>query len=302
ISWWLQYTSLFVIVSFCPWCFASALTVTAICAVNAYDYLVLGRVLTGEQKMLSGMLAFIGVMVAFIYAPQILFQWHRATDPPGKERTTHPPVPPGPQNRPFEHPREELLSKGLHFKGKPTASYTIIEFADYACSHCAKASEEMNALMQKYPDRYRLAFRNYPLGKWRSSRAEAAAAEAAGKHGKFWEMHDILFAHQSEAENPEFDPAKILEWGRSIGLDVTQLKKEMGSGTMIAQVQEDYRIGWKNRITMTPTFFVVPTDPKGKVMMIIGDADLNPVLNNPQDPFWRGDLSSLKDPETAGND
>jgi len=198
------------------------------------------------------------------------------------------------------HPREELLSKGLRFKGKPTAAYTIVEFADYACSHCAKASKEIDALVQKYPDRYRLAFRNYPLGKWRASSVEAAAAEAAGKQGKFWEMHDILFAHQSEAENPEFDPMKILEWGRSIGLNTNKLKKDMSSDAMIAHVEEDYRIGTKNRITLTPTFFVVPSDPHGKVTMVVGDGDLKTVLDNPQDPFWSGDMRSLKNPETAG--
>jgi hypothetical protein len=262
---------------------------------------VQGRASTSEQEMLRGVLVFIGVMIAFMYAPQILFAFHTIMNPPGMGGATHPPQPPplqNPHNPPKVHPRDELLSGGVHFKGKPTATYTIIEFADYANSHCAKSAAEMDALLKRYPDRFRLAFRNYPLGRWPYSRAEAAAAEAAGLQGKFWEMHDLLFKHQSEVEARDFGPAVILNWGKSLGLDVTKLKKDMASGPMIARVQHDHYIGEKNHIWLAPSFFVIPSDPKGKVMMIVGETDLKTVLDDPNDPFWSGDRSSLKYPET----
>lgn len=265
---------------------------------------VLGRALTDQQEMLRGALVFIGVMIAFMYAPQVLFAFHTLMNPPGMGGPPHPPQPHPPHN-PYPsrvHPRDELLSGGVHFKGKPTATYTIIEFADYACSPCAKSSMEMDALLKRYPDRFRLAFRNYPLGRWPYSRAEAAAAEAAGLQGKFWEMHDLLFKHQSEVEARDFGPAVILNWGKSLGLDVTKLKKDMASGPMIARVQHDHYIGERNRIQLAPSFFVVPSDPKGKVMMIIGETDLKTVLDDPNDPFWSGDPSSLKNPETGDVD
>jgi len=294
ISWWLQYAAFFIILSFCPWCLASALTVTAIFAVNCYDYLILGRALTGEQKMLSGVLIFIGAMLAFMYAPGLIERFHYITRPIVKG--IEPPKG-GVANPVGVHPREEILREGLVFKGKPTALYTIVEFADYGCGHCKEASEEMEKLMKKEPDRYRLAFRNFPLGRWPWSFPEARAAEAAARQGKFWEMHDIMFKNQAEVDSPAFNLNAILAWGKSIGLDVDKLKKDMDTQEIRDRVTHDHDIGWINNISLTPSFFVVPSDPKGKVMMIIGDADAKTVLSNPNDPFWRGDTSSLSTQE-----
>lgn len=294
ISWWLQYASFFVILSFCPWCFASALTVTAIFLVNCYDYLIIGRALTGEQKMLSGVLVFIGVMLAFMYAPQVTMQVRRVLGPKVQMIS----LPNGGPHPVGVHPREELLSAGLVFKGKPTAQYTIVEFADYGCGHCKEASEDMEKLLQKYPDRYRLAFRNFPLGRWPWSVQEAEAAEAAAKQGKFWEMHDAMFAHQPDIDNPTFNQEEILDWAKSIGLNLERLKKDMSSSAIGTRVKHDHDIGWINNVNLTPSFFIIPSDPKGRVLMIVGGADAKVVLNNPKDPFWSGNPSSLKNPET----
>jgi uncharacterized membrane protein/predicted DsbA family dithiol-disulfide isomerase len=296
ISWWLQYAALYLVTSFCPWCFGSALTVTAIFLVNCYDQLIIGRALTGEQKMLTGVVAFIGVMLSFVYGPGVLDQYKIATSP---RTVKEPGLPPGQVNPPFVHPRAELLTSDLHFKGKPTAAYTIVEFADYACTHCREASEEIDKMVAHQPDRYRLAFRNFPLGKWPHSAEEAAAAEAAGKQGKFWEMHDVMFAHQVEVDDLDFGTETILRWAKSIGLDVARLKKDMTSAKIKDYVAHDRYIALKNRINLTPSFFIVPADPQQKVMMLIGGTDAKVVLNNPSDPFWRGDPSSLKNPESA---
>ena len=295
-SWWLQYVSFFVIYSFCPWCFASALTVTAIFLVNAYDFLILGKTLTGEQKMLSGVLAFIGVMIAFLYAPQVIAQVvyiirpHVEVIKPVDPTTIHPVG---------DHPRDEIMRKGLVFKGKPTAQYTIIEFADYGCSHCKEAAEDLETLLKQYPDRYRLAFRNFPLGRWPWSIPEAEAAEAAAKQGKFWEMHDVLFAHQSEVDNITFGEKSILGMAKSIGLDMNQFTRDMHSPEIHDIVTHDHDVALLNNVNLTPSFFVVPADPNAKVMLIVGGKDAHTVLHNPNDGFWHGDMSSIKDPETA---
>jgi len=295
ISWWLQYTSLFVILSFCPWCFASALTVTAIFAVNCYDYLILGRALTGEQKMLSGILVFIGAMLAFMYAPVLIDRFHYVT----RSLVNYIPPPKHGPHEPGVHPREEILREGLVFKGKPTALYTIVEFADYGCGHCKEASEEVDRLVKKEPDRYRLAFRNFPLGRWPWSFPEARAAEAAAKQGKFWEMHDIMFANQADVDSPTFSLNSILAWAKSIGLDIEKFKRDIDTPEIRDRVTHDHDIAWTNNVNLTPSFFIVPSDPKGQVRMIIGDADAKSVLSNPNDPFWRGEMGSLTQHEKA---
>ncbi len=296
ISWWLQFASFFVIFSFCPWCFASALTVTAIFLVNSYDYLILGRALTGEQKMLTGVVLFIGAMLAFMYAPQVMFQVRMVIRPP-VERIKPPDM--GRVHPVGDHPREEILREGLVFKGKPTATYTIVEFADYGCGHCKEASENMDRLLKEFPDRYRLAFRNFPLGRWQWSIPEAAAAEAAAKQGKFWEMHDIMFANQAEIDDPTFGVDRIMAWAKSIGLDVQQLKKDMNTPAMHDRITRDHEIAQINNVIYTPSFFIIPSDPNGKVRMIVGPADAKAILPNPNDPFWSGNMSSIKTPETS---
>lgn len=296
ISWWLQYVSFYVIMSFCPWCFASALTVTAIFLINAFDYLIRGRVLTGEQKMLSGVVVFIGLMLGFLHAPDI---FHQIGIVVGPHRHQLAPVDPSTVHPPLVHPREELLADWLVFKGKPTALYTVIEFADYGCGHCREASEDMEKLLKQYPDRYRLAFRNFPLERWPYSMKEAVAAEAAGRQGKFWEMHDALFARQPEVETPQFNDFTIISIGKSIGLDVSRLKKDMESSEIRKRVARDHFIGQINHVTVTPSFFVIPSNPKGKVMLITGGKDATAVFNNPNDPFWSGSQSSLGNPEPS---
>jgi uncharacterized membrane protein/thiol-disulfide isomerase/thioredoxin len=294
ISWWLQFIALFVVQSFCPWCLASALTVTIIFAINAYDYLIIGRAMTGEQKMLAGVVGFICVMLAFVYGPGVYMQYRFVTRPQGPRLPE-----PDKINDPFVHPREELMTAELAYKGKPTALYTIIEFADYGCGHCREASEDIEKIMQQYPDRYRLAFRNFPLGRWTYSADEAAAAEAAGLQGKFWEMHDILFKHQPEVEAPGFGMAKVFEWAKSIGLDVPRLQKDMKSDLIQDRVKNDHITALKNRVRLTPSFFIIPSEPKARVTMVIGGADAKVVLADPKDPFWSGSPVSLKNPETG---
>ncbi len=286
ISWWLQYTSLFELMTFCPWCFASALTVTAIFLVSAYDHLILGRAITGEQKMLTAVVLFIGVMLSFVYAPAVMFQWQLIH----KEFAA---VPKGLIHPISVHPREELLRDGLDYKGKPDALYTIVEFADYQCPHCQEASAEMDSLLKRYPDRYRLAFRNYPLGKFPWSLQAAVAVEAAGRQGKFWQMHDSVFEHQKEMDVEGFMPERFPAWAQAIGVDTAKFKKDMMDPELSKLVQKDHYIGQINNMKQTPSFFIVPADPKGKIMMITGLTDAKVVLNHPNDPFWSGDDSSL---------
>ena len=86
-----------------------------------------------------------------------------------------------------------LVTKDMNTLGSAKAPYTILEFADYQCPHCQKTSAFLSEVMKSHPDRYRLAFRNFPLPNHSWANQAAIAAEAAGLQGKFWEMHDYIF-------------------------------------------------------------------------------------------------------------
>src|SRR5437016_7947654 len=84
-----------------------------------------------------------------------------------------------------------------HIRGPLTASITLTEYGDYECPYCGEAYPIIKAIQERLGDRLCFAFRNFPLFKSHPHAQHAAeAAEAAGAQGQFWEMHDLLYAHQ----------------------------------------------------------------------------------------------------------
>src|SRR5258708_5966541 len=83
-----------------------------------------------------------------------------------------------------------------HVRGNPAAPIVLVEYGDYECRDCARAHDAVQALQRTLGERLAFAFRHFPLtGAHPHATAAAAAAEAAGAQGKFWAMHDLLFAH-----------------------------------------------------------------------------------------------------------
>ena len=122
----------------------------------------------------------------------------------------------------------------------------VIEYADFECPYCAALHERLSELP------LRRAFRHFPV-KASHPRAWAAAcaAEAAGSQGRFWEMHDALFADQARLEDPHL-------WGRagSLGLDVEMFDADRRSAGVLERVTRDFRSGVRAGVVTTPTVFV----------------------------------------------
>ncbi|MGH3345086.1 MAG: Na+/H+ antiporter NhaA, partial [Carbonactinosporaceae bacterium] len=115
-----------------------------------------------------------------------------------------PPSAPG-ETAPEQEPPAlaDAVSDGDHVQGRSDAPVTLVEYGDYACPYCGQAYPVVEALRERYGDRLRLAFRHYPLTEVHPDAWGAAlAAEAAGVHGRFWEMHHELFTHQRELDEP----------------------------------------------------------------------------------------------------
>jgi protein-disulfide isomerase len=105
------------------------------------------------------------------------------------------------QNRPSQpSPVSNEISSMDHALGPETARLTILEYSDFQCPACASYAPVMTQVLAKYPEDVRLVYRNFPLNQIHPNAYEAAlAAEAAGKQGKFWDMHDLLFANHSSS-------------------------------------------------------------------------------------------------------
>jgi len=97
----------------------------------------------------------------------------------------------------------------------------------------------------------RIAFKHLPLSMHKKAPAAHAAAEAAHQQGKFWEMHDNIFAAQRE-----MSPEKYLEYASAIGLDVDQYKKDLGSKQVKERIDGDVKAASKLGVTGTPGFFI----------------------------------------------
>lgn len=142
-------------------------------------------------------------------------------------------------------------------KGPKTAKVKITEYADFQCPACAAMAPAVTDLLAKYPNDIELTFKHFPLTQIHPRALLAAkVSEAAGKQGKFFEMHDKLFIGQSTwASNSKADEI-FIGYATELGLDVDQFKTDLKDATIAAKIKSDQAEGTKNDVQGTPTFFV----------------------------------------------
>ena len=137
------------------------------------------------------------------------------------------------------------LADDDHVRG-PEAAALVIVYADFECPFCAALEERLGALQ------VRCVFRHFPV-KSSHPRAWAAAcaAEAAFLQGRFWEMHDLLFADQGRLEDPH-----LWQRARALGLDLERFDSDRRSDGVVARVRRDFQSGVRAGIVTTPTLCV----------------------------------------------
>ena len=128
---------------------------------------------------------------------------------------------------------------------------TIVEFSDFQCPYCAKAVWEANQVLAKYPKDVKLIFKQFPLDTHSQAALAAEAALAAQAQGKFWEMHDKLYAN-FRAINRD----RIFTWAKEIGLDMKRFEAEINPRRYAARVASEEKEGEKAGVEGTPTFFI----------------------------------------------
>jgi protein-disulfide isomerase len=143
-------------------------------------------------------------------------------------------------------------------KGPASAKITIIEFSDFQCPYCSKGRETMEALLKAYPNDVKVVFKNLPLPFHPEALPAAKAALAAGKQGKFWEMHDSLFLNQGKL-GADF----YLAEAKKLGLNVDKFKADMASKEIEDQINAETKLAAEHGIQGTPGFFVNGVPVKG---------------------------------------
>jgi protein-disulfide isomerase len=144
------------------------------------------------------------------------------------------------------------LSGRDHVLGTSAAAVTLLEYGDYECPFCAAAHPAVTHMLKLMPDDVLFAYRHFPLTQIHPHAQQAAeAAEAAGAQGRFWEMHDLLFAHQDHLALRD-----LVEYANALSLDLDRFASELESGAHTARVREDFLSGVRSGVNGTPTFFV----------------------------------------------
>jgi protein-disulfide isomerase len=152
-------------------------------------------------------------------------------------------------------------------KGASGAPIVIVEFSDLQCPACRLAVAPVKNLLASYGQEARLIFKHYPLHQHLSAWSAAVAAECAGRQGRFWDLHDLLYDKQADWAplNPPGAPAKALgpgsppdfiPYARSLGLDMTAFEACLKDPAVSALIQADQKDGDDHWVLSTPTFFI----------------------------------------------
>lgn len=142
-------------------------------------------------------------------------------------------------------------------QGPKQSKLTIIEYSDFQCPACAAYYPILKQLQTDLPNQFTFAYRYFPLIQiHKNGQISAQAAEAAGKQGKFWEMHDLLFENQTTWESISDPRDKFAEYAASLSINVDQFKNDMNSDAVKNKVTQSYAEALALGLNSTPTFFM----------------------------------------------
>ena len=160
-------------------------------------------------------------------------------------------------------PTAPISVTGEPFKGAANAKVAVIEFSDFQCPFCGRYDKETYPqLIKDYVDtgKIKYVWRDYPLDFHKNAEKAAEAAHCAGEQGKFWEMHDRLFANQQN-----IDAADLPKHAEALQLNTSMFQQCLDSGRYAADIKKDIDVASSAGISGTPSFLIGTVQPNGSV-------------------------------------
>jgi protein-disulfide isomerase len=151
----------------------------------------------------------------------------------------------------LDPPRTEVRAGAEPSRGPKSAPVTIVEFSDFQCPYCARVVSTLKRLESRYGDLLRIEFRDFPLPNHKQAPKAAEAAACAEDQGRFWEMHDSLFANQQKLA-----PSDLKQRAGELGLDTEVFASCLDSGEKASRWRQDLAEGRSYGVTGTPAYFV----------------------------------------------
>ncbi len=144
---------------------------------------------------------------------------------------------------------KDIIGDARNSLGKADAPDTLVEFADYECPFCKPTHDALKTWTAAHPE-VRFVFRHYPLmSKHPDALIAAVAAEAAGEQGKFWPMHDLLYAHSDHLARRDLD-----RYALALGLDAARFHKAFSRrSATVARVSADLKDAERLKLDGTPS-------------------------------------------------
>jgi protein-disulfide isomerase len=148
-------------------------------------------------------------------------------------------------------PVVSLKTAGAPALGAPDAPVEMVIFDDFECPYCAKTVSLLKQVMEAYPGKVKLVFKNFPLKRHKNARAAAVAALAAERQGKFWPLHDLLFENYNKLNSQ-----KIRELAEQAGLDMARFDQDRNDPALQQVINADMQEGQRVGVRGTPTVFI----------------------------------------------
>ncbi len=136
-------------------------------------------------------------------------------------------------------------------KGPANAPVTIVEFSDFQCPFCSRLTPTLKQVEEKYGNKVRVVFRQYPLPFHQNAQKAAEASLCALDQGKFWELHDAMFGNQQE-----LGVDQLKAKAASLGMNADKFNKCLDSGEKAAAIQDDIKAGSAAGVSGTPAMFI----------------------------------------------
>jgi protein-disulfide isomerase len=159
---------------------------------------------------------------------------------------------------------------GAPYLGPQNAPITIVEFSDFQCPYCALAVPQIKAVLKTYPNQVKLVFKEFPLEEHSQAELAATAAVAAQKQGKFWAMHDAMYANRNNLSRQN-----ILALAKQAGLDMKRFETDMNSTEVRETIIRDLQDGDRAGVQGTPTIFINGQRYNGEIAL----DTLKPILD-----------------------
>jgi len=160
--------------------------------------------------------------------------------------------------------------------GTDHAPVTIIEFSDFECPYCRQSVPVLKELMEKYPGKLKLVYRDFPGPNHQQALPAAEAAQCAAEQNRFWDYHDALFTRQAQAGRWNFSAL-----AQDLGLHASLFEACMKGNRYREEVLQDLQDGLKLGITSTPTFFINGRPLIGARPLADFQAIIDPLINVP---------------------